>query len=90
MEVAPSGKRNGGNIIIPLVKLKRMLINGVKLTRTRMSILVMLISGMKGIKNFQMLEMLITCCSCCPLDLSFAMHSQSSEFLFRDFVRLIW
>lgn len=59
MEVVLSGKRNGGNTIIPLVKLKRMLINGVKLIRTHMLILVMLISGMKGINFvFQLLEML--------------------------------
>lgn len=52
MEAAASGKRNGGNIIIPLVKLKRMLINGVELTQTRMSMLVMLIFGMRGIGSF--------------------------------------
>lgn len=71
MEVAPSGKRNGGNTIIPLVKLKKMLINGVKLIQTHMLILVMLISGMKGINFFQMLDMLINHYSCCPLDLVF-------------------
>ena len=43
-----SGKRNGGNVTMPLVKLRNGLTNGVVLIQIHNLKLVMLIFGMKG------------------------------------------